>query len=350
MLVDEMMKIFPRRPAALLLPMLYLAPPWLYGIDEQVLVASMVTASNWVVGAQLQQSGVMLRTPEGWRLRGYPHPIVVAAVADPREASTLWLAAGNGAIRAARGARDWRIMTDHTVTELRDLAVDANAPGTIYIGHTLGVGMSRDQGRTWLDVTGTRKRRYTEAIAVDRTTAGRILAGGEDGLWLSEDSGRTWRLAGASGYQVMRIRQSPHDPKDWIAVTSKGGPYRSRDGGKTFEGILHLGVGRYLGEDRNSYDVAYDPTTKGRIALSIWGVGIAVTEDDGAKWEWRNHGLPRLELWSCIFDPARPGRLYVSVHEEALYVSEHAGKQWVKEGLDGSVVFQLSWAPREVLQ
>ncbi len=102
--------------------------------------------------------------------------------------------------------------------------------------------------------------------------------------------------------------------------------------------------------DRNSYDVAFDPNQKGRIALSIWGTGVALTEDDGATWSWRNKGLPRLELWSLAFDPAQPGRLFVSVHEEALYVSDDLGKTWRADGLPGSAVYRLTWLPKESIQ
>jgi photosystem II stability/assembly factor-like uncharacterized protein len=185
---------------------------------------------------------------------------------------------------------------------------------------------------------------------VDRAKPGRLIAAGEDGLWLSEDEAKSWRPVGAQGFHIMRLEQSPHDPADWTAVTMHGGPFRSRDGGRTFESIHHLRIGRYLGVDRNSYDIAYDPTTRGRIALSIWGTGVALTEDDGVTWSWRNNGLPRLELWSLAFDPSSPGRLFVSVHEEALYVSDDLGKTWRQDGLPSSAVYRLAWLPKESVQ
>jgi photosystem II stability/assembly factor-like uncharacterized protein len=317
---------------------------------DLVLAACMVTSGDWVVGAKLPPSGLMVRVNGRWEGRGYPHPYISAAVADPGDPRTLWLSAGNGAIRTRNGARDWRITTGHTVTELRDVAADPHRAGVIYIGHTDGLAVTRDHGATWHDTTGNRPRRFTETVRVDRAKPGRLLAAGEDGLWLSEDDARTWRPAGAQGFHIMRLEQSPHDPLDWIAVTMHGGPFRSRDGGRTFEPIHHLRIGRYLGVDRNSYDVAFDPNQKGRIALSIWGTGVALTEDDGATWSWRNKGLPRLELWSLAFDPAQPGRLFVSVHEEALYVSDDLGKTWRADGLPGSAVYRLTWLPKESIQ
>lgn len=317
---------------------------------DPVLVACMVTSGNWVVGAKLPPSGLMVRTEAGWQLRGYPHPYVSAVAADPKRPETLWLAAGNGAILATRGARDWRILTDQSVTELRDIAADPHHTGTFYIAHTWGLAVTRDGGQTWQDATGDRARRFTETIRVDRATAGKLVAGGEDGLYRSDDGGRTWHAAGAQGHHIMHLEQSPHDPQDWIATTMQGGPVRSRDGARTFEAINHLRVGRYLGVGRNGYQVAFDPTKAGRIALAIWGIGVAVTEDDGQTWEWRNQGLPGLEVWSCIFHPKHSGRLYVSAHEAPVYVSEDAGRSWKADGLPSSAVFRFAFVPEEAVR
>jgi hypothetical protein len=45
------------------------------------------------------------------------------------------------------------------------------------------------------------------------------------------------------------------------------------------------------------------------------------------------------------FDPATPGRIYASVHEEALYVSSDNGLRWAKDGLEGSAVFRMKFVP-----
>lgn len=329
---------------ALLLILLALAAP---AQDSQALVACMVTSRDWVVGSNLPPSGLMVRTPAGWDLRGYPHPIMNAAAFDPSEPSVLLLAAGNGVIRAANGARQWRILTGHEITELRDIATDRRAPGHIYVAHTWGVAMSRDRGRTWADATGDRPTRYTESIRAD---AGLLIAGTEDGLWRSQDGGAHWSPAGARGWHILHVEQSPHDPSDWIAVTAKGGVFRSRDGARTFENVQHLGIGRNLGVDRNLYDIAFDPATAGRIAVAGFGPGVMVSEDGGQTWTARNLGLPKADVWSVAFDPGHPGRLYASVHEEALYVSPDAGRTWSKDGLEGSAIYRLKFVPREAVQ
>src|SRR5438309_633808 len=82
---------------------------------------------------------------------------------------------------------------------------------------------------------------------------------------------------------------------------------------------------------RNLYDIAFDPANPNRIAVAGWGFGVALSEDGGKRWQFRNSGLPRTDVWSVGFDPGNPGRLYASVHEEAVYVSGDGGAFWIKD-------------------
>ncbi|HZT28953.1 MAG TPA: hypothetical protein VFA33_03655 [Bryobacteraceae bacterium] len=307
------------------------------------LYTCVMNSKNYVVGAKLPPSGLFFEPPGGgWTHAGFDHPYIAALDYDPRDPSTLYLAAGNGLIRTSdHGRSSWRILTGDDVTELRDLAVDRNAPGTIYFAHTAGIRVSRDGGNTWQAADSGIRRKYTESIRVDRTRSGRLVAGTEEGLFSSQDGGRSWRLAGAAGFQIMHVEQSPTDACTWLAVTQQGGAFRSSDCGLTFENLGRVGV------HRNLYDIAFDPAAPGRIALAGFGPGVVVTEDGGRTWQPRNHGLPRADVWSVAFDPAHPGRLYASVHEEALYVSEDAGLNWRKEGLEGSVVYRMLFVPEE---
>lgn len=300
------------------------------------LYTCMQTSKNYVVGAKLPPSGLFMQTsPGAWKHLGYNHPYISAMDYDPRDPATLYLSAGNGLIRAADFGRTWKILTSFDVTELRDVAVDRNAPGSIYFAYTHGIRVTHDGGATWQEIAGGFKRRYTESIRVDRRRARRLVAGMEDGLFLSENGGRSWRASGAAGFQVMHIEQSPHDPCFWLAVTQQGGAFVSSDCAVSFESLGRVGVGR------NLYDIAFDPTTKGRVALAGWGPGVLVSDDSGKTWQSRNSGLPLPDVWSVAFDPEKPGRLYASVDEEALYVSEDAGLHWRPDGLEGSRVYRM---------
>jgi hypothetical protein len=300
----------------------------------------MVTSKGYVVGAKLPPSGIFRKASSGeWRHAGYNHPFVNALDYDPRDPSTVYVAAGNGLIRVTGHGERWKILTGSDVTELLDVALDRNAPGDIYFTHTRGIHVSHENAATWSDAAAGLHRKYTQAIRVDSRRRGVLLAGNEEGIFRSEDGGGTWKLAGAAGYQVLHVEQSPHDPCFWLAATQEGGLFASTDCGVSFESNGNLAVGR------NISDIAFDPASRGRIAVAGWGIGLAMSDDRGKTWHDRNAGLPGTAVWSVAFDPAHPGRVYASVHEEALYVSQDYGRTWTKDGLEGSRVYSMRFVP-----
>ncbi len=306
---------------------------------QHTLFACVSNAKGYVVGAKLAPSGVFRKGGAGWEHLGFNHPFTAALAAPADGSDLLFLAAGNGLIRLSRAGAGWRILTGSDVTELRDVAMDARRPDTVYFTHTRGIAASRDGGVTWRDATGDLKRRYVESVRVDRDHAGVLVAATEAGIFRSEDDGARWRLAGASGFQVLRVEQSPGDGCRWLATTELGGMFGSSDCGRSFESVAGQ-----VAVDRTLYDLAWDGQHPHRVAAAGFAFGVAVSEDDGAHWEFRNAGLPRPDVWSLAWDPDHAGRLYASVHEEAVYVSEDAGKSWRVDGLPGSAVTRFLFA------
>jgi hypothetical protein len=307
---------------------------------QYTLYSCLTSTKEYFVGAKLSPSGLFIQSATGeWTHAGYNHPFLTGLDYDPADPSMLYVSAGNALIRISDHGEKWKFLTGSDVTELRDVAVDRNAPGTLYFAYSHGIRVSHDRGAHWQEIGATLHRKYTEVIRVDRRQSSVLLAGGEEGVFRSEDEGHTWRIAGAAGFQVLRIEQSPHDPCAWLAVTQKGGIFGSNDCGKTFENVGRIGV------DRNLYDIAYDPTDPKRIAVAGWGPGVMVSEDAGKTWQPRNTGLPKPEVIAVVFDPAHPGRMYASINEDALYVSNDAGQNWSKAGLESSVVYRLKFVP-----
>jgi hypothetical protein len=319
--------------AALCLLILYTALP-----AEWTLYTCMATSKNYVVGARLPPSGVFRRVSDGkWQQAGYNHPFTFGLSYGNNDPAVLYLAAGNGLIRLTERGTKWRFVTGGDVTELRDVSIGSD--GAIWFAHTAGIRVSRDAGKTWTETSAGLRRKYTEAVRVDRTRPSTVVAGGEDGIWRSEDAGVNWQLAGASGWQIMAIEQSPHDPCVWLAATQNGGLFSSRDCGRSFENAGRLGFGRVL------YSIAFDRSEPKRIAVAGWAFGVAVTEDAGANWEFRNIGLPSTDVWSVGFDPSDSGRLFASLHEEAVFRSEDTGRTWIRDGLEGSYVTRMLFVP-----
>ena len=320
--------------------LLLLAMAPLPSAAQFTLYTCMATTKNYVVGAKLPPSGIFLKTARGqWRHAGHNHPFISALDYDPSDPSTLYVAAGNGLLRVTGRGEQWKILTGNDVTELLDVAVDRNSPGTIYFCHTAGIQVTHDRGATWQNASAGLRRKYTAAIRVDRRRSGVVVAGTEEGMFRSEDGGKSWRLAGAAGYDIMHIEQSPHDPCYWLAATQGGGLFASHDCGVTFESAGNLGVGR------NLYDIAFDPASP---IASPWRVGDSASpfRKTAAKpGSGSNSGLPRTDVWSVAFDPVHHDRIYASVHEEALYVSGQRRESWTQDGLEGSLVFRMKFVP-----
>src|ERR1035438_3799911 len=196
--------------------------------------------------------------------------------------------------------------------------------------------MAEPHGRTRApDYTGNTRRRFAWIPARAEFWWPAMKRGSS----AARTGAKRWRPAGAAGFQVLRIEQSPHDACYWMAATQGGGLFVSTDCGVSFESGGNLGAGRNLS------DIAFDPDAANRIAVAGWGVGVAVSEDLGKTWQLRNAGLPSNNVWSVAFDPAKPGRVYAGVHEEALYMSQDYGKTWTRDGLEGSRGFRMKFVP-----
>ena len=116
---------------------------------QYTMYTCMVTSKDYVVGARLPPSGIFLKSGTGeWRHAGHNHPFLTALDYDPRDPGTVYVAAGNGLLRVSARGESWKILTGNDVTELRDVSVDRNAPGTIYFSHTAGIRVTHDGGAT----------------------------------------------------------------------------------------------------------------------------------------------------------------------------------------------------------
>src|SRR5215471_8738258 len=112
---------------------------------QYTLYTCMVTSKDYVVGARLPPSGIFVKPAAGeWRHAGYNHPFINALDFDPREPDTVYVAAGNGLLRLRDRGERWKILTGSDVTELLDVAVDRNAPSTVYFTHTAGIRVTHD--------------------------------------------------------------------------------------------------------------------------------------------------------------------------------------------------------------
>lgn len=270
---------------------------------------------------------------------GFSHIRTFAVTEDPRDAKTLFVTVLDGILRTRDRGKTWRRVTSWDMTEPKAIAFDLNAPDNLYAGLPDGIAVSHDRGETWMRMNEGIRRSYTHSLIVDRTKAGRVLAGTELGIYLTQDGARTWKRVQPTGKVVYDIRQSPHDPRLMLAVTSSDGAFRSQDSGQTWRRIEGVPVEHTLHYGH------FDPSDRKRMVICGWDVGVLVSEDDGRTWIDRSEGLPNRQVWCVSPDPDIPNRLYAAPYLKPVYVSDDFGRTWRVLCFEKAIVYNLSFVP-----
>ena len=210
----------------------------------------------------------------------------------------------------------------------------------------------------------------------------RLLAGASSS-WLgpqvrrSDDLGATWnetpngaiRFPEGSDATVARVWQlTPGPERDVVyAGTEPGAVFRSTDGGETFtlEQALwdhphrpqwNAGFG-----GQAFHTVLPHPTDLASVTAALSTGGVYQTNDGGASWEPRNHGIKAEflpegqqypEFGQCVHKvtrhPARPERLYLQNHG-GVYRSDDHGAVWksIADGLPAEFGFPIVVHPHD---
>lgn len=298
---------------------------------------------NYVIGSKLvTENGLFRRTETGaFEHFGLNFPHLFQASFDPRDRNRVVMATLNGAVTSQDGGKSLRIATRWDMTEGKDVSRDPSALDHLYLALPDGIAVSRDGGATWARCENglPNRGKYTQTIEVDRTRAGRVLAGCESGIYLTEDAGKRWRRVLPTRATVGDVQQSPHDPTQWIAVTHEDGAWMSRDRGVTWKQLPGLSP------EHSLYNVAFDGSRRGRLAISSWTFGVWVSEDNGQTWQQRIDGLPPESHGISVGIDPGTGRLYLSVYQMDLYQSDDFGRTWRPAGLEGSTVHSFVFQP-----
>jgi photosystem II stability/assembly factor-like uncharacterized protein len=303
-----------------------------------------VNIAGRVAGSRdVAKNGVYGRQADGsFAHRGINYPAMLTGSFDPRDSQVFHVAALCGVMTTTDGGHTWRIGTRWDMTEPKSVMVDPNAPDTVYAALPDGLGVSTDRGHSWSrHENGLPERgKYTQVVTVDRTQAGRVFAGCETGIYFTEDAAQNWRRVFVTVDTVTDIRQSPHDPRHWLAVTQSAGAVMSRDSGLTWEKIAGLPTGQA------SFNVVFDPTRANRLAVSSWSLGLLTSEDGGVTWTARNDGLPENHrVWRTAIDPDT-GMLLADVDGDTLFASDDFGRTWRSIGMAGSRIQSFVFVPR----
>ena len=259
---------------------------------------------------------------------------------------------------------EWRCIGPHRGGRCVAVAGDATDTMTYYHGACAGgVWKTNDGGTTWRNVSdGFFGTAAVGAIAVSASDPNVIYVGtGEatirgnvshgDGVYKSTDGGKTWRNMGLKETRhIGKIRIHPQNP-DLVYVAAFGhafgpnperGVYRSKDGGETWERVLHK-------SDRaGSHDITMDPRNPRILYAAIYEAqryphqlisggpdsGIWKTTDGGDTWTdlTRMPGLPPgvLGKIGLAASPARTDRIWaiIEAEEGGLFRTDDGGETW----------------------
>ncbi len=175
------------------------------------------------------------------------------------------------------------------------------------------------------------------------------------GIYRSTDAGKTWSFAGLpEAGQIGRIRVHPEDPElVWVAALGhvfgdnpERGVYRSRDGGASWELVLHVSA------KAGAVDLALDARNPRILYAATWqahrkpwtmesggpGSGLWRSKDSGDTWERLEKGLPEGPLGriGVTISPVDPKRVWalVEAEEGGLFRSDDGGDSFTRISAD----------------
>ena len=273
------------------------------------------------------------------------------------------------------GLLQWRNIGPFRGGRVVAVAGDPRDSNTFYFGAVCGgVWKTTDAGQYWTNITdGYFNTSSVGALEVAPADPNVIYAGtGEstiridvsigDGIYKSTDAGRTWKHMGLKDTrQIAKIRTHP-DNADLVYVAAFGhafgdnkerGVYRSKDGGETWENILHIS------EQTGAIDITIDKNNPRIIYASMWQAyrnfweissggeesGIWRSMDGGDTWEdiSKSKGLPKgiLGKIGVAASPVQPGRLWAIIEHQpdgGIYRSDDYGETWVVGSKDQRMI------------
>ncbi len=218
--------------------------------------------------------------------------------------------------------------------DVRSLAYDPRNPDRIFLGTSAGqLYLSNDGGSSWsrLAQLGDDDDYVLDNIAVDPQAPNTMyvaawsIVRNHGDLFRSRDGGRTWQgLPGMQGKSIRALALAPSDPRILVAGALDG-VFRSDDGGDTWRRISPA----THGEIKNIESLAIDPRTPDIVYAGTWHLPWK-TYDGGASWRPIHDGIiDDSDVFSIIVDRTNPIVVYASACS-GIYKSDDAGHRFRK--------------------
>jgi photosystem II stability/assembly factor-like uncharacterized protein len=198
----------------------------------------------------------------------------------------------------------------------------------LYVGGHAAAAVSRDNGRTWTQITSLEG---ADAMGW-ATPQNTVLVGGHTGLYRSTDNGATFRPAtGAAA--VSDVHALGGSGKDLYLASPRAGLLVSSDAGASWR-LRNSEVGRaFMGT------LLVDPTDSDRVLATDMSAGLTISTNGGLS--WKSLGAP-LGAMSSAWNPSDRKHI-VAVTMSGGLRSLDAGTTWQSLNLPpGSSVITYS--------
>ncbi|MDQ2872586.1 MAG: hypothetical protein M3R35_05615, partial [Candidatus Eremiobacteraeota bacterium] len=287
--------------------------------------------------------------------------LITKILVDPRDSNTVLVAvlgdpfadsADRGVYRTTDGGKSWtKTLYLGADSGASDLASSAKSPNVVYAGMWQyrrtgwslqsggpndGLYKSTDSGATWRRLSGhglpsDEEGRIGLAVAPGDPRRVYALIQSKAGLlWRSDDDGATWAMVSSNTLIDERPFYFSHvfvDPTDANHVWSVSVRLTvSTDGGKTFKT-----TGRGIHGDHHAMWNAAD----GRRIIEGNDGGVALSQDNGATWEWKNV-IPISQLYHVGFDNRNPYNVCAPLQDNGVWCAP-------SDGLDGARLSASQW-------
>jgi gliding motility-associated-like protein len=163
----------------------------------------------------------------------------------PKDSNILYAGAPAGGLWVSKNyGKTWECDTDTLPTlGISSIAIDANAPDTIYIGtgdrdasdaSSLGVMWSKDAGKTWFSRNSGMGSLTVGRLIINPKNSAVLLAATNNGIYRSSNYGSSWtQRVGGNFKDLVFSAGSPNI----VFATASGLFYKSTDNGVTWTGI-----------------------------------------------------------------------------------------------------------------
>jgi photosystem II stability/assembly factor-like uncharacterized protein len=265
---------------------------------------------------------------ENWSLLDFPKrnlTEVTSVLVDPMDSNHFLagiISADGGAMFASHDqGRTWVALPDIKDFGVRSIVAAPSKPTRFISGTLRGVMMSEDSGATWTRMSDPKNLEMggITATAIDPKDADIMYAGTSHLPWKSVDGGKTWHsihTGMTDDSDVFSIYVNPANP-DNVFASACSGIYTSADRGDQWRKVMGLTFSQ-----RRTHVIRKDPQSASLIYAGTT-MGLFKSPNMGATWKL----LSKEQVNAIVFDPERPGSMYMAMEYEGLSRGTDTGEK-----------------------